>query len=254
MFRRILWILVAIAAGLGLLISAAGLVGAWIFNTPLTDAVTATADTVDGYLTLADTTTTAASTKLADVRTQLDTVGARLDGITPETRAAFVDEATAAFENRFGPTVSELRTTFSTLRTGIAALNQTLESANRIPGVTVPTFTDELQTAQQRIDAFDSKVGEIQNAVAAAEIDGDKVRGLITTASAEVASVEEVVNQWRSQITAVDEGITRATAAAPGLIDLTSLALSLLFILFGAGQLSLLLRAIDAVRGHKTPA
>ncbi len=254
MFKKILWILVAIAASLGLLLCAAGLVGVWIVNTPLTEAVTATADTFDGYLTLADATTTAASTRLADVRTQIDTVGARLDGLTPETRAAIVEEANAAFESRFGSTIGELRASFSALRAGIVALNQTLESANRLPGVTVPTFTDELQTAQQRIDAFDSKVSEIRSAVAAAEIDGDKVRGLIAAASAEVASVEEVVNQWRSQITAVDEGITRATAAAPGLIDLTSLALSLLFILFGAGQVSLLLRAIDAVRGPKTPA
>ncbi len=254
MFRKILWILVAIAAGAGLLLCIAGLIGVWVANSPLTEAITATSDTAESYLTLAGNTTTTAGSELADLRTQLEAIGARMEGMTAETRSAAVAEATTAFEQRFGPTISTLRTTFATVRTGIVALNQSLESANRIPGVTVPTLTDELQVAEQRIDTLEGTFSEIQSALTDANVDGSRLKSLIAAASAEVASIEQVVNQWNSQIAVVAARITSAAAAAPGIVDLTSVVLSLLFVLFGAGQVSLLLRAIDAVRGPKTPA
>lgn len=63
-----------------------------------------------------------------------------------------------------------------------------------------------------------------------------------------MASIEELASQWNRQIAAIDAGITKAGVAAPGLIDTTTIVLSLLLILFGAGQLCLLLRGVRALR------
>lgn len=171
-----------------------------------------------------------------------------MEGMTAETRAAVVGEATAAFERRFGPSLTTVRTTLATVRTGIMALNQSLVSANRIPGINVHTLTDELQVVEQRIDALEGKISEIKSALADVNVDGSKVQSLITAASTEVASIEQVVSQWDSQITASAANITRISDAAPRRIDVTSVVLSLLFVLFGAGQVSLLRRSIAAVR------
>lgn len=144
MVRKVLWVLMVIVAGIGLLLCAGGLVGVRFVNTPVTNAVTSTTEVAKSFLALASNRTAVTSDQLESLRTQLDALGARVEGMDADTRAAVVDEATTTFQARFGATISTIRTTFAALRTGAIALNHSLESANRIPGVTVPTFSDQL--------------------------------------------------------------------------------------------------------------
>ncbi|MBK8049804.1 MAG: hypothetical protein IPK16_23475 [Anaerolineales bacterium] len=53
MMRKILAVLLVICAGFGLLLCVAGLIGAWVANTPATEATTSLTATVEGYLGLA---------------------------------------------------------------------------------------------------------------------------------------------------------------------------------------------------------
>lgn len=248
MMRKVLYFLLLLVASIGLVLCAGGVIGVWLVNTPATDAVTAAAQTAESYLALADNTTATANSEIESLRVQLETIGTRVEGMTPETRAAVADEVSNSVQTRFGPTVGALRTTFTTLRAGIIALNQSLESANRIPGVNVPTLTDELQTADQKLEAIGRSLDEIRIAVSDVTIDGSAIQTQIAATTERLASFEGMLSQWRAQIAAAIAAIAATSEAAPGVIDLTSLLLSILLILFGAGQLCLILRSIGALR------
>ncbi len=171
-----------IVAGIGLLLCAGGLVGVWFVDTPVTNAVKSTTEVAKSYLAFASNTTAVTSDQLESLRTQLDALGARVEAIDAGTREAVVAEATTTFQARFGATISTIRTTFAALRTGTIALNQSLESANRIPGVTVPTFSDQLQAADQHLDSIDIRFTEIRTSLSDASIDVAGLEAKITAA------------------------------------------------------------------------
>lgn len=248
MGARLLSILLVVIGAIGLLLCIGGLVGIWLVNPPVTDAITTTAQTADSYLTLAGNTTLTAGDEIERLRVQLDAVSMRVQGMTAETRAAAVAEVSTTVQNQIGPSVSALRTTLLALRTGAVALNQSLESANRIPGVNLPTFTDELQAAEQKLDVASRQVSAIRASLADVTVDGHTIEGTIASLSGELASIEQLLDQWSTQIGAISSRIATASDAAPGLIDLTSVVVSVLLILFGAGQVCLIRRGLARLR------
>ena len=250
MIRKILAVLLIIIAGLGLILCVGGLIGTWVANTPMTDAITATAQTADSYLALVGNATAMASNQVGDVRTQLDEIGDRVENMTAETRSEIANQISDAVKHRLGPAVSTLRTTAATLRTGIIALNRSLENANRIPGVNVPTLTGELQAADQRLNEINDRLTALTTSIADVSVDGSQVESLIASTADQLASVEDLFNQWNTQIETVSAAIAAASTTAPGLIDLASVILSLLLILFGAGQVCLILRGVELFRAR----
>jgi peptidoglycan hydrolase CwlO-like protein len=250
MIRKILAVLVAIIAGLGVILCAGGLIGLWVINTPVTDTITSTAQTAEAYLALASSTTTTARSQIEDIRTQIDAFGTSVKNMTPETRTEITSKVRDAVQHKFGPTIDALRTTFTTLRTGIIALNRSLESANRIPGVNVPTLTDELQAADQRLGEIQDSLTALTKALADVSVDGSRIEALTAATSDKLAAVEGSLSQWNTKITTVDRSITAAASAAPEVIDWTSILLSLLLILFGAGQVCMIMRAVKSFQSQ----
>ena len=246
MLRKILAVLLIVVAGFGLLLCAGGLIGAWVVNPPLTEGITAGLTATDGYLALADGTTEVASTQVEDVRTQLDALEQRIDSMTAETRAEVTAQIADVVKNQLGPVISAMRTTLAGLRTALIALNRSLESANRIPGVQVPTLPDELQAADQRLTEISENLTALTAAVTDVSVDGSQIEALLASTTDKLAEIEVNFDQWNAQIAALRSALAGVAAATPRAIDLTSVGLSFLFILFGAGQICLILRGVKS--------
>lgn len=244
MWRKIGASLLLIVAGLGLLLCLIGGIGVWVANQPLTDTVTAALSAANGYLLLAGNGAATASDQVESVRQQIEALQSTVANLPPEARA----KAASQITERIMPPINILRTTIATLRTAAVSLNKSLESANRIPGVNLPTYTDQLQAADQVLDEVSSELAAAAAQLTEVTVDGSRIAASLAATSAKLATVEGMLDGWTQQSTAAGQALVAAEAAAPPLIDWTSLALSLLFLLFGAGQLCLISTALRQLR------
>lgn len=241
-------VLLAILALFGLLLCSVGLIGVWVVNTPLTTTVQTTAQATADYLQTSIAALEVTEERLAEVRTQLDEISSQINTMTPETRAALTAQLVDTVQRQIGSGISSVRATVATVRAGAVTLNHSLVAANRIPGVNVPTFTDELQAAEQRLDEVQAQVTTLRAALADASIDGSQLRALVATLSTQLATSESILASFEDQLLALSQVVQSIDAAAPGVIDMSSIVLSLLFVLFGAGQFCLLRRAWAMLR------
>jgi hypothetical protein len=239
--RKIFAIFVMICAAIGLLLCAGGLIGAWAANGPLTDLTTGTLGALENYLGIADQAAQTAAAGLGDAQQGVDRINQSVAGLTNEdkTQAAAAIKRTA--EETVGPTITRARDTLSFIGSTVVQFNATLESVNRVPGVRVPTLTDELQAAGARLDQAQAAAGEIASAAAdAATLDGSRITAATAKMSSELQAAQTAIGQGQARIQATNAAIASAKMSLPGLIDMISLVGSLLFILFGAGQICLL--------------
>jgi peptidoglycan hydrolase CwlO-like protein len=246
MLRKILAVLLILCASVGLLLCVAGLLGVWVANTPLTDAITTTTAAGHEYLTTADETVTTIHEQVQRFQSEVDSLQASVPEMTAETRAAVTARINATVQPWLGEPVANLRTTLTTLAAGATSLNSALESANRIPGVNLPTFTEELATAEQRLDEIRANVATLQAAAADLSIDGSRLEAALAAVAERLVAIDDLLVRLQSQVVAIDQALVAFGAAAPGWIDWGSVVLSLLAILFGAGQVSLIQRGVGA--------
>lgn len=248
MWRKIGASLLLIVAGLGLLLCLVGGIGVWVANTPVTDTLTSTLSAASGYLQLGGSTAALASDQVEAVRQQLQEVQSTVASMPPEARADVASQAAEKVTSQVMPAVKLVRKTIAAVSAAAVALNKSLESANRIPGVNVPTFTDQLQTADQTLDEIGSELTTAAAQLADVSVDGSKIATLLTATSDKLTAIQALLDRWTQQIAQADQALAAAEAAAPPLIDWASVALSLLFLLFGAGQLCLMAMAMQQLR------
>ena len=86
--RKIAAILVMILAVVGLLICLAGLIGAWVVNKPVTNAVTGVLGTANDYLGLANQATQTADATVSDVTQRLNDLGQAATRLEPGSEGA----------------------------------------------------------------------------------------------------------------------------------------------------------------------
>lgn len=232
------------AAGLGLLICVVCGLGVWVANGPITEGVTAALQAAGGYVQLAGTSSAAASGQVEDTRQQVDAIQTSLANLAPEMRAA----AAAEVKDRIAPSVHVVRSTVAALSAAAVALNKSLESANRIPGVDVPTYTEQLQATDQALGEINDDLTTAAAQLADVSVDGSKAAALLAAVSGKLGGIQDRLNGLAQQSVSVAAGLQSAEAAAPPLIDWTSITLSLLFLLFGAGQLCLMTTTVQLLR------
>lgn len=249
---KVTGVLLVILAASGLLLCSAGLIGVWVVNAPLTSGVQTTAQAAVNYLQTSIAALDVTEARLLELRTQLDAFSSRIDAMTPESRAALTAQFVDAVQRQIGPDIATLRTTLATVRAGVVALNHSLVAANRIPGVNVPTFTEELQAADQRLGEAQAQVATLRAALADASIDGSQLRTLVDALSTQLATSESILASFEAQLLALREVVLSIDSAAPGVIDMSTIVLSLLFVLFGAGQFCLLRRAWALLRSPQS--
>ncbi len=248
MWRKIGAGLLLIVGGAGLLVCFVVAVGVWVVNTPVTDTLTATLEAANGYVQLAGSGTAVASDQVEDVRRQLAEVQTTVVEMPPEARAAVAAQVTGQISAVVMPPLNAVRTTVAALSAAAVALNRSLESANRIPGVNLPTLTDELQAADQKVAEVSSEVAATAAGLADISVDGSQIAASFAATGDKLAAIQALLDRSTQQMEQTGQALLAAETAAPPLIDWTSIAVSLLFLLLGAGQICLMATALEWLR------
>jgi hypothetical protein len=237
-----------LVAGVGLLICFTVAIGAWVANSPITATLTSTLETAHGFVQLAGAGTASASDQVEAVRRQLDAVQSTVAEMPPEARAEVAAQVTGQITGVIRPPLNAVRTTIAAVSAAAVALNRSLESANRIPGVNLPTFTEELQTADQMLTEVNSELAATTAALADVSVDGSRVAASFVTTADKLAAIQAILDRSTQQMAQTGRALVVAETATPPLVDWTSVVVSLVFLLFGAGQICLMATAFEWLR------
>ncbi|MEJ5248657.1 MAG: hypothetical protein WHS90_12860 [Caldilinea sp.] len=238
MLRSLVHTITLFLAVIGLLLCLAALIGVWAVRKPVTDATVAVLRTFAQEAAYAGAAGGALSEQITRADAVMETVRERL-GKTVNGGAPEIQEM---IRSRVAPSIASARSTLINVRTSLVALNASLEQLNRLPGVEAPTFTAELQEFDRHLTEFDALVTELQTLTAESTLDVSQIEASIERASRTLMGLRARVDAWSAQIEQVRAWSEESARTAPFAIDLVSVLVSLLAILFGAGQLCLIRR------------
>ena len=239
------WVLLVLGL-LGLLLVLAGVIAVWAANGPVTELVVTTLDTVARPLQRAEAglqevngTLDSAQASVDELQGTLATVGESLQAdslllralgsLVSEDLKNSVDKAVAALEN---------------VRTTAATIESVLQSLDRLPGVTLPDWVEDVgsaidglaevgQRVQETVTALNAlRTGAIEQAVGSVV---KKTEDLETR----LANVETRTRAAEATVSGLLATMEAWQARLPGLIDAVGLVLTLFFLMMGLGQWAL---------------
>jgi predicted nucleic acid-binding Zn-ribbon protein len=259
--KRILAAIVILIAALGLVLSVSSLVGVWAVRGPARDTVTALSTLVNSKLEAVDQALARVNARvdqgrqaLARVNNAASKLGDRIEEGSPAL-AALAD----AVRDDLAPKIADARAQATELHDGVVSVNAALETLNRLPFISVPTLTDELSAASERVDAAQSDVQELRAAIA--ETRAAASASLVAAVTARTIKIDNALAQI--QTTAASHQATlaerqqRVTDLADTLlraINLLVLSLTALFLVLAAGQVLLIYVCWQYVRAGRFPS
>lgn len=241
LLKKTLGVAVIFFAGIGLVLCLGALVSVWIVRAPVTNATTTLLQTVADHATYAGVTTAALSVEVANATEVVDMLRIRIAATTTDDGG----EVRAAMQSRVIPAVETVRTTLATARSSVLALNSTLESLNRLPGIQAPTLTEELQVIDRRLDEISEILTALRAAAGDLSADGVQIDTILASTSDRLTALQSTLENWSIQSESARGWAEAGIRTAPGAIDLGAVVISLLALLFGAGQVCLIRRGIQ---------
>jgi uncharacterized protein YoxC len=241
--------LLLVCSALGVALCLGALVGVWIVRQPAKEVIGDTLDTVDSYLTLANQTVEEVGDRTARLWATLDGARRELVAGGDAGRGAMTARVAVAVQET-SATLTTLRSVVQTLSTSVATVNRTLGHL-RLPGVVPPTLPDDLQGLERGLSTLGDHLDTLGAAVSDVGLGVTSLTDRLGAVSVELQALNDRLDQWKSRLAAARSAMGSAKAAVSTAIDLASVGLSLLLVLFGAGQASL---CIQAWRWLRTPS
>jgi len=241
--NRILAIVVIVLAILGILVSLAGIIGTWIVNDRVSTGITLVLDGVQTGLQVVDRSLDRINTVLESAREDVQTVADAATQLETgiEESTPVLDLLSKTVGEELAPKLDSTRETFISLRDSLVAFNDTLEAVNTIPGVQVPTLTEELQTTSDRLSDASLKAEELRTSIA--EFKAGTASALVspitdrtTRIDNELAVIQSNIQDYRAEIEARQEAIAQLRKKLMFWIDLLSVIVSLALVWGGFGQ------------------
>jgi len=254
MARKIIsWVLIILSA-LFLLLSAAGIGAAWVFNEPLTRNAVERLNKVDAELQLGQSTLQSAQLELERSLQILDASEQALNQFTANDPEAFFENVQTTLDDELVPELQTARERLIAARDTLEGLRGLLAALKFIPFIQIPipdqTLTDLIDSA----DALEEKIGDVGDLAEQASkmlsdasllLGGDfaETRESLEGFLAAVKEYEEKVTGWRDQVADAKE-------ALPVWIDWASVILTIFLLWFGLSQFSLFLHGRAILRGE----
>ena len=178
-------------------------------------------------------------------------LGNRIDSKSP-----LADKFNQLVSTTLAPSLEKVSTTAATVHDAVVALNSKLEVLNRLPNIQVPTLTSQLSAVSDRAQEAQTAVQDLQTSLT------DVKSGLVTTVVAAVtqrtaridaalARIQDTVNTYQATVTHTQQRVTANSNAVLLLIDVGTVSLTLLFIIFALGLVLLMWVCWQFVRtGH----
>ena len=260
-FKRILAAIVILIAAIGLLLSAAGVVGIWVTRGLARDTVTALSTALNSKLEAVDQALARVSAgadqgrqALARVNNAASKLGDRIEEGSPALNAL-----ASAVRDDLAPKVADVRAQAAPLRDGVVAVNAALETLNRLPFIDVPTLTDELSAVSERVEAAQSDAQELRTAIAEARAGASA--NLVAAVTARTIKIDNGLAQIQATLTRHQTSLAQRQQQVTDLsntllrtINLVVVLLTVLFLVFAAGQVLLIYVCWQYVRTGRFPA
>lgn len=257
--RRILAIIAMVISVVFIIACLAGVVFSWSINTPMTNSLTGALTGVERVLTVADTGLERVNIRLAEAQSNVDTIEERV-----ETAGETFSETSVVYEvldrtvgDELFPKVATAGETIVAVRDSVVAFNGTLESINEVPFVEVPTLTEQLDTAADRMATVQNDVEETRAELRVIREEAiskpvTAITDRTTRISDGLEATQTALSSSQNNIDDNLEFIGNIKARVPGLIDLVSLVFSFIFLWIALGQFGLIVLAWGTTKGHST--
>lgn len=256
--KRILAIVVIALCVVGILAAAAGIVGVWRANGPITEALVKTVSgleaVVGGIGDGLERLTARLDTASAAVALVEDTVTVAGDTLAQSTPV--LELLNRIFGDQLLPSVSAGLETARSLGESALAFNSALEAVNSVPLVSVPTLPPELTSLAQDLVELENQVK--QGAQEIKDMKVAAVESVVTPVTERTSKMQSRLDGISVKATTASErlattaaGLAQVREQLPLTIDLVSIAATLVLAWLILAQVSLLVHA----RGHLlTPA
>ena len=259
--KRILAAIVILIATIGLALSVAGLVGVWVARGSARDTVTALSTALNGTLAAVDQALARVGARadqgrqaLARVNNAASKLGDRIEEGSPALNAL-----ASAVRDDLAPKIADTRAQAATLRDGVVSVNAMLETLNRTSFIAVPTLTDELSAVSERVEAAQSDAQELRASIAEARAGASA--NLVAAVTARTIAIDNglaqiqaamgkqqaTLAQRQQQVSDLSDTLLRA-------INLLVLLLTVLFLVFAAGQVLLIYVCWQYIRAGRFPS
>jgi len=254
-FKRILGIAVITISVFFIFVCLLGVFFCWSINTPITNAITAVFTGVERVLTASDNGLERVNSKVYDAQTSIDTIEENVEmaGETLSETSIIYEVLDRTVGEELFPKIAAASDTIMAIRDSLISFNEILESANEIPFVSVPTLTEELDSAAESMATIQSDVEETR-----AELKEMKEEAIskpvtaitdrTTRISNGLKAAQQNLSNTQDNLRENIETISSIKARVSLLIDLTSIALSFIFLWLAFGQVGLITLAWNSLK------
>jgi archaellum component FlaC len=245
--KRFLAVVALIISVLVLLVSIGGLAGSWAVGGAVKDGTTKVLSGVERALETTDNGLARVDARLEGARANVNTIeeAAKLLGDKIEG----TDFALLLIEKTIGeelfPKIESARETVDTVRASVIGFNNTLEAANEIPFVSVPTLTDDLQAASERTAEAKTAVDDLKTSVAAAK--ADAVEGAVSAITertskidSTLAELQGVIAEYQAKISTTEDDVASLKSRIRLWIDVATFIIVVGFFWVAVSQIAML--------------
>ncbi len=245
--KRVLAVIAIVISVVFIIACLGGIYFSWSINTSLTNTFTGILTGVERVLTVADGGLERVNTRLAEAQSNVDTIEENV-----ETAGDTLSETSIVYEiidrtvgEELFPKIETARESLGAIAGSLVAFNETLEAANEIPFVEVPTLTTELETASERMATIQSDVEETRAELRS--IREEAISKPVTAITMRTTRISDGLETAQMNLTGsqnnIDEKLERVgniKSRVPGVFDLISIIFTLVFLWIGLGQAGLI--------------
>ena len=241
--NKILAVIVMVLTVVGALVCAAFLIGAWVINTPITNAATGSLLLVENFVGMAEQVTGQIDNNLEVMLSEVEDIENSLIEMEDAQKAQISANIQRRLDNLFGPLLTTSEAVIDPLSKGASTLNRTLRLVNLLPGVDLPPVVEKLDPISDQLASLSAQIDSLQQAISNVNFDGSRILAILSKVSEKIGAVESEVSKYVAGMQQTLSASEELRSSIPGWVDLLSIVLSLLAILLGAGQVSLFIHA-----------
>lgn len=238
-----------------LILSIAGIVAIWVYNTPLTDKVTFQLKDADTQLAQAQTTLDSSQKELERALRIVDSAQAAIDKIKTQTNSTgnFLETIQSTIDDRLLP---ELKTTHGRIESARATLQQLQSVLTGVQGflpIDLSTFDKTLTDLISSANSIDSEISNVETLGKQASLfvsdSSFLLGGDLTETRTSLENFVTSIKEYKAKIAGWREQVTQLTEGAPRWIDQASIVLTVFLFWFGLSQIGLILHGLTMRRG-----
>jgi hypothetical protein len=259
--KRVLVGIVMVLTIVGLLVDISQLVGVWVAYGPARNGVISVSNTLQQGLQVADRGLTRANGYVTQARQTVASVNdvVSLLGDHAEKNSPIITALSQRVDTKLGPVLAQAQTTASSIHDAALTVNGALQVINRIPGVSVPTFNDQLSAISDRTQQAQSAVQDLHTTLANIKAGTvTKVETAVTQITARIdaplARIQSLITTYQAKIANVQNRVTSTTNSILTWLLVAAISITILCIIVAASLLLLFLICLQFVIHGRFPS